>query len=243
VSPDPPPLPPLGDVAAVVRTRRSWHTLAEHVLAPARYRVDRRIGLRATEGGFGTPVFGDREQLRVDGGELAVSLGDATRRIRITTVAEAAAAADIEPGAPKDVYPPTNPLEPDAPLEVTDHATRPLAAFFAVGAELLEHVRRDAPPSDEPSDVQLWPEHFDLGLELGDEDRGSRATYGASPGNGAHDEPYLYVMWWTEPATHPYWNDAAFPGASLSYSALAATRDPRGAGLEFFVHGHELLHR
>lgn len=234
-------LPPLGDIDAVTRTRRAWHTLAEHVLAPARYRVEGRIGLRVTDGGFGTPVFGEREQVRVEGATLAVVRGDETTPSPITTISEAAGAAGIEPGAAKDVYPPTTPLEPDRPLDIADQGTRVLAAFFALGADVLEQVREGASESDEPSDVQLWPEHFDLGLELGNEDRGTRATYGASPGDGAHDEPYLYVMWWTEPAPDPFWNDDAFPGASLSYSALRAAPDPRVAGHEFLLRGRAIL--
>ncbi len=50
-----------------VETREALHTIAEHVLAPARYAVTGRIGLRATPGGFGTPPFpgsgGERQLL------------------------------------------------------------------------------------------------------------------------------------------------------------------------------------
>ena len=53
-----PVLVPIADLDAFIATRASLHTLAEHVLAPARHRVTGRIGLRATEGGFGAPPFG-----------------------------------------------------------------------------------------------------------------------------------------------------------------------------------------
>src|SRR5215203_4246360 len=51
-------------------TRSALHALAEQTIAPARKDVTGRIGLRALPGGFGTPVFGDRRRLRVDGVEL-----------------------------------------------------------------------------------------------------------------------------------------------------------------------------
>ena len=229
-------LPPIDDVELLVTTRRAWHALTEHVLAPARYRAEKRIGLQASPGGFGTPVFGEREQLRVEGRQLVLTHGTKESRVPITTVGEAAAAAGIAPGAPSDVYPPATPLQPDAPLEVDDSAAAVLAAFFALGTELLEGLRVASAETDAASTVQLWPEHFDLGLELGEEDRGARATYGASPGDDPHDEPYLYVLWWTEP-------DPAFPGASRSYSELQAASDPASAGREFLERGRDLLAR
>src|SRR5262249_28140276 len=58
------------DVETYVRTRESLHALAEHVLSAARYRATGKIGLRATSNGFGTPPFGDDEQLRIDGTTL-----------------------------------------------------------------------------------------------------------------------------------------------------------------------------
>ena len=53
-------------------TRATLHELAERTIAPEREAVTGRIGLRALPGGFGTPVFGDRRRLRVDGVELVV---------------------------------------------------------------------------------------------------------------------------------------------------------------------------
>ena len=48
-------------------------------------------------------------------------------------------------------------------------------------------------PTQPSSSSQLWPEHFDLACEIGDADAGTRANYGASPGDAAIPEPYLYV--------------------------------------------------
>lgn len=49
--------------------RIALHRLAAYVIAPARYRVTERFGLRATDAGFGTPDFEGR-RIRVEGGEL-----------------------------------------------------------------------------------------------------------------------------------------------------------------------------
>ena len=83
--------------------------------------------------------------------------------------------------------------------------------------------------------MQLWPEHFDLSVDLGDEAGGSRATYGASPGDDAHPEPYLYVTPWSEQPEDPVWNDTAFRGASLALSALDVGMRQRALALAFFA--------
>ncbi|MGH2906582.1 MAG: hypothetical protein ACRDKI_07410 [Solirubrobacterales bacterium] len=62
------PLPPLP--AALIETRLALHRLAENVISPAREKANGKIGLRFTFGGFGTPYFGDDEQLRVQGDRL-----------------------------------------------------------------------------------------------------------------------------------------------------------------------------
>ena len=74
--PPPPPLPPTD---TFVRTRLSMHALAEHVLCPARHRVNGKIGLRFTRHGFGTPFFGADEQVRVEGTMLVHDVGSAPR--------------------------------------------------------------------------------------------------------------------------------------------------------------------
>ncbi len=51
-------------------TRVVLHALAEERIAPARAAVTGRIDLRATPGGFGTPVFDGDRQLRTDGATL-----------------------------------------------------------------------------------------------------------------------------------------------------------------------------
>jgi hypothetical protein len=82
--------------------------------------------------------------------------------------------------------------------------------------------------------VQLWPEHFDLAVELGNEEAERRATLGGSAGDESHPEPYLYVAPWTARPFGDLWKAKGFPGAEMPYSELVAADDQRGAALEFF---------
>jgi hypothetical protein len=188
---------------ALVETRESLHRLAEHVLAPARYVHTGRIGLRATEGGFGTPSIplpdGRRVRVAVRGAELVVWDGPAERVESISTLRAAAAFVGVEPGAPADVYRPVTPLELDRALVIDAEAAQLIAAWFALGNEALESLRRRW-PDEEPAEVQLWPEHFDLATTI------SEVNYGASPGDAEHTEPYLYVGPWTVPSGS-FWNE------------------------------------
>lgn len=223
-----PVLPP-----AFATTRRALHAVAEHLLAPCRYAETGRIGLRFSYHGFGTPFFGADRQVRVEDGVLV----DGDRRLPLTTIGEAAAFLGMAPGAPPGVYAPTTACDPDDALEVDVTAAGVLGDWFGLGASVLEQLRAGAAAGDEPSRVQLWPEHFDLALDLGPE--GRRANYGASPGDDEHPEPYLYVGPWDRSGLggDPFWNEPF--GASLPYSALVAGVDP----LAFLRQGKELLAR
>ena len=46
---------------------------------------------------------------------------------------------------------------------------------------------RRSQEATDPSEIHLWPEHFDIAFE------DQEVTYGGSPGDENHDEPYLYV--------------------------------------------------
>ena len=82
---------------------------------------------------------------------------------------------------------------------------------------------------------RLWPEHFDIAIELGPEGRGLRANYGLSPGDEDHAEPYLYVSPWSAEVAGDLWNANGFKGAELSYADLAGEDDQPAAALGFFV--------
>src|SRR5258708_23846472 len=159
------------------------HALAEHVLAPARYRVDGHIGLVPAPGGFGTPTFGDGERVRVDGVELVRERPGTSTRIRITTLGHAAAFVGIPLGAPAEVYTPATPCDADAPLAADADAALVLAAWIAFADALLAELR-ETYAAHQPTVVTLWPEHFDLAFELGNAGAGTRANYAASPCDG-----------------------------------------------------------
>ncbi len=216
--------------AAFAATRASLHALAEHVIVPVRHAATGRIGLRWTKGGFGTPfLVGDR-QVRVEHGRLL----DGDRATTPISLGQAAAFLGVKAGLPAGTYEAATPCTPDAPLSVDAGAASALGDWFGFTVSLLEQIRSEALPAMEASRPQLWPEHFDLALELG----GLRVNLGGSPGDAGHPAPYLYVGPW-EPRTGPFWNEPF--GASLPYSALLAAADQRATGLDFLRVGRDAL--
>jgi hypothetical protein len=209
-------------------TRESFHALAEHVLCAARHHATGRIGLEVVEGGFATPPFGDdRRTIGVDGAELVVRSGGRARRAPITTLRAAGEFAGVEPGAPSSVYTPATPCDPDAPLVVDAEAARRLAGWYALGDEALRRLAREI-AADQPSDVTLWPEHFDVGIRAGE------VNYGASPGDAQVPEPYLYVgpTGLDLAATGDgFWNQPF--GAAMTWEAIGSVED----ALDFFRQG------
>jgi hypothetical protein len=117
-------------------------------------------------------------------------------------------------------------------LDVDPVAAARLAELFAFGAAVLEELGATA---------SLWPEHFDIAIELGSERDGRRATYGFSPGDAHHPEPYAYVGPWTAEVAGELWQATGFRGAELTYAELLAAPDRRAAALEFFHSRKEAL--
>lgn len=124
--------------------------------------------------------------------------------------------------------------EEATPIAVDAACARAIAAWFGFAASVLEELRAEAPEGSEPSRVQLWPEHFDLAVELGAEAGRARAAYGCAPGDDLHPEPYCYVAPWTPQPVEPLWNATAFRGAELPYADLLAAGDQRAEALTFF---------
>ncbi|HEX6222111.1 MAG TPA: hypothetical protein VF115_13555, partial [Acidimicrobiia bacterium] len=168
-------------------TREDLHQIAFFALAPARYQVEQRMGLTATPGGFGTPPF-DGKVARVEGELIVLETNDAIASQTITTVRTACEflGHDYEVEWFSDFRDPLAPTDPDRPLAIDDEAARMLGQWFNFGTEVLERLRGHGSEEDDVSEVQLWPEHFDPACELGDADRGQRASFGASPGDGDH---------------------------------------------------------
>jgi len=225
--------------------RDALHQIAFFAVAPKRYAATGKLALRYTYRGFGTPFFGEDEQVRVEGDVLIHQLG---ARVHSTQISTLQTAADFLRIPYREVWfdgfrDPLLSVGANGPLVVDSTVTDAIGDWFGFAASVLEEARR-APHGAEVSRVQLWPEHFDLAFEMGSADEGRRASYGASPGDDAHPEPYLYVAAWGQiDRSDTYWNDTTFNGAGLTYRDLLAADDQRGAALAFLRRGYDRLTR
>ncbi|MCU4184044.1 hypothetical protein K6U06_06705 [Acidiferrimicrobium sp. IK] len=231
------PAPPAGLTESV----HGLHQLAQHVLAPWRYQAHRRIGLRWTLGGFGTPFVHVDRQSRVTDGLLVRQSGDVAEGMTPSTLGEAAAWLGGPLGAPPESFTPASPADPEEPLTVRPDAAAWVGEWFGFATRVLEEVRVGEPDYGRRR-VQLWPEHFDVSVELGAGPAGG--TFGASPGDADHDGPYLYVTEWEKGRlAASEWRDPAFPGVSLPVADLLAAREQTDAAVAFFEHHRMLLER
>jgi hypothetical protein len=156
------------------------------------------IALEPRPGGFGTPDLPGGGWTGVADGEVVAPDGG---RARITSLRAAAEHVGLAGAAEL----------PDEPLAVDPGAAAALAQLFARAEDALRALLADAAADEEPSEIQLWPEHFDIAIELGPGD--ARATYGVSPGDAEHADPYAYVAPWTAPPDGPLWQAEGFTGA------------------------------
>ena len=218
-------------------TRDALHRVAEELVAPAR-KPHNEIALRPTPGGFGTPEFefeGRRTQVRVEVVELVLARDGEADRVELTSIA--AGGALLGPQLLPDGVP-----DDDSPLGIDPVAADRLADFYALAAEALARAKSGLAADDDPSDTNLWPEHFDIAFEAGSESEGRRANYGASPGDADHAEPYMYVGPWSGSTDDgDLWNATAFNGAELNYAELRAADDPTAEAVEFMRVRHETL--
>jgi hypothetical protein len=210
-------------------TRESLHRVAEHLLAATRKRATGEITLAQAAGGFRTPPLPDGSALAVDGTVLVVTGPDGERRERLRTLAQAAAFAGVPAGFPWTKHPPATPFEPDAPLPLDEAAAAALAGWFRLGQEALSTLASEV-AAESPSEPQLFPEHFDLGVTAGP------VNYGFSPGDDAVPEPYVYVgPHRLPPPAGDFWN-ASF-GAYRTWSQVGSTEQ----ALDFLRAGHSSL--
>lgn len=163
---------------------------------------DNEIALEATPGGFGTPPF---------------EWEGVTQQVRVEGT---------------ELVRERDGKQEREPLGVDAEAAAALARWYEFATELLDRLRGEAHVLEAPTKPILWPEHFDVAIEMGDEAKGRRATYGFSPGDGEHFEPYAYVAPWSEQAG-PLWDARGFRGAELGYSLLLASGDPWLEALDF----------
>ncbi|MXW98773.1 MAG: hypothetical protein F4Y05_07865 [Acidimicrobiaceae bacterium] len=220
-----------------------FHRLAYSVVAEARYQCNGKFGLRYVRGGFGTPFFGDDVQVRVAGDRMVVQEAGQARTAAITTLREAGEFVGVDPGTTAREHDSPELGDIDRRLDVRADVGEFLGAWFGLATAALEELRF-TPEVIGPERVQLWPGHFDPAIAAGDAESGHRATYGFSPGDHAHDEPYIYVAAWGDvDRSDPFWNEQDFNGASLSYSALCAAENHYSAAVDFLRDGYARLSR
>jgi hypothetical protein len=240
-------------------TRDALRAITTHVMVRAMQPSTDRISLRPAPGGWATPTFGaERRRLRIANGVLFDERdgndGARVRAIGISgaTMGELAAFAEVDLADVVWVGDDTPPLgDVAAPIELDPAAMAMMADCYDVTARALDRLVVEWPAWASPSVPQLWPEHFDLAIDIavaadiGAGDAASRrANVGGSPGDGYHDGPYLYVGPWTSdrPGDPTYWN-APF-GAVLAVDALGSTGSPderAEVAAAFFVRGLRLL--
>lgn len=230
--------------ADFAETRDALHQIAFFAIAPARYKAMGRMGLKATPGGFGTPEF-DGRVARVEGDLLVHAQDGNIATQQITTIRAAAEffGVDYEVEWFEDFHDPLEPADPDETLHIDRDAAVALGNWYEYSFEVLNRLREHGTPADDVSEVQLWPEHFDPATELGDQEKGQRASFGASPGDSANPEPYIFVAAWSDvDRSNEYWNNESFNGASLGYEELVSADDQVERGLEFLLEGYRVLH-
>ena len=214
-------------------TRDALHQLACYVLAPARLAQEGRISLQPVGDGFGTPPVESRSRVRVSGADLVIEGADTSAARPITTLRDAAefagVALDPRPAVGSDLPP----FEPDTLLRVDRAASIALGAWYGDGLVVLQ--RLVAPAGGTVSIPELWPEHFDLAVVVSPADHPA-VNVGFSPGDGACDEPYVYVGPFDRGGLiGNYWN-APF-GALRRRSELVADGDLQAAAATFIDEG------
>jgi hypothetical protein len=224
--------------------RQSMQVVATHVLARARFFATGRFGLRVTWHGIATPAFGAHtEVLRVSGTVLVRERQDDSGAHTYTLSLVGASLEDLATFAEIDLSAPFSagrsaPAvgDPSEPIDIDPGAAAAVLTWFRLGASSIDQLLLRLV---EPSIMQLWPEHFDVGLDA--LTPAGRVNLGASPGDATIDEPYLYVGPWeaVRPGDSEYWN-AAF-GAALKRADLMDMPDPLDAATSFFRKGLDLL--
>ena len=174
--------------ATLITTRRSLHAVGELVLAGPQHAQTGEISLRALPGGFGTAHTPD---LRVEGTDVVGA--EATVGITGLTPAALGRALGVEARGLADLYPDGSGIGLDDVLEVDPDAAARVAAAFAAGDEALRALAPDETPI-------LWPEHFDIGITVG------QVNYGVSAGDSYLAVPYAYVGPWSVPTGDDFWN-------------------------------------
>lgn len=219
--------------AAFVANRDALHAVAEQIISPARAAATGdEFSLIPTPGGFGTPPLPGGGCVRVEALELVVErAGAAEQRAPLTSLRESASAVGL----------PSEGLGEEG-LSLDSHSAAILADSYLLADGVLRAFSAEAQPVSAATENQLWPEHFDIAIEHGAEPSGQRASYGLSPGDAEHPEPYFYVAPWNPLSDLAVWNATGFAGAELGWGALLGSDDPHATALEFFRERRDALH-
>jgi hypothetical protein len=181
--------------------RRSLHAVAELVLAGPQYRAAGKLRLRVVPGGFATVLT---PELRVVGTGV-VGAGGVAVPIDGHTARAIGAELGLTAGRPEGAYSDGAGVDPDETLALDPGQAEVITGAFARGHDALIAFA----PAETPV---LWPEHFDVAIQVAD------ATFGVSPGDGFIEEPYAYVSVTRPPAGDAFWN-APF-GAAVPLTEL-----------------------
>ena len=221
-------------------TRSALHRVATHLLARRRFDATGRFGLRASPGGFTTPAFGPGpEAVRVSGTTLVRDVGGVSQSAEIagSTLGDLAAFTGVDLEAEFTCGDDTPALGAiDAALDLDAEAVRILAAWYDLAWQVLDAVVAGLPAAATPVTIQLWPEHFDAGTNVGLA-FGERVNLGFSPGDAYEPEPYAYVgpRSSRRPGDAAYWN-APF-GAVLRRSDAGASAEAAAVCRQFMRTG------
>ena len=223
-------------------TRLALHRVAAYVVSPARrHATGNEIALVVTPGGFGTPPFGDDEAVRVEGTRLVRRRGGARsadgadhaargRRVRRPGAGRRVGRASSTSRRPATSTRRSTSIADGGRAAWPASRRWPTARWRRCGRSA--GAGRRSPPRRHAVARALRRRHRPR-REAG----GRRATYGGSPGDDAHPEPYLYVAPWARRAGRVLERRGVRRREPRRVRAAGGRRDPAAAALAFFERG------
>ena len=211
-----------------LETVDALHRLTVYVISPAQRLVNGEIILRSLPGGFGTYEFGDGTVVRIDGARPGRRRRPRPRRAPITTLRAAAELAGIEPDVGQaDQFDVPAARRPRRAAARRRAAVADLADWYALVTGVLETLRAEAGPADDAQPPCGSGRSTSTRDRPGRRADGQRGTYGGSPADGHHAEPYLYASPWAG-RIDPFFGDPSFHGAVADRRAARRGRPAVG---------------
>lgn len=212
------------------------HRLAFAIISESRRLDNKKFGLRWVMGGVGTPFYGEDIQVRLVDGLLVLQEATEVKTAPITTLQAAGDFLGLTPSGTQ--------REGDSPelgdlnreLNFSKECNDFLGSWFGLSTSVMEEFKLKG---NDPAPVQIWPGHFDVATEVSNGK--NRSTFGASPGDHNHAEPYFYIGPHIEiDKSNPFWNAESYSGALMPLGDLPKSNQ-RQAVLDFFQTGLDLL--